>query len=106
MMVWQGRLPGVRALGCAGTSTKLAPRFCRQIPVSPATTPEPKLIDSNKLWMRETTLRSLSTQVTYTVLPNAVGFPGTYSLARSRVISHRRAAAYAFDSSPATGIVA
>ena len=57
--------------------TKLAPRFCRQMPVSPATTPEPKLMDSNKLWIKETTLRSRSTQATYTVLPNAAGFPGT-----------------------------
>jgi hypothetical protein len=33
MMVWYGRFPGARQFGCAGSSMKLAPRFCRAQPL-------------------------------------------------------------------------
>ena len=32
MMVWNGRLPGATSSGCAGSSEKPWPRFCRQTP--------------------------------------------------------------------------
>ena len=42
MMVWSGRLPGPMQLGCAGSATKQAPRFCSAMPVFGVTTQEPK----------------------------------------------------------------
>ena len=42
MMVCIGRLPGPTWFGCPGVSRKHAPRFCRLMPVSGTTTPEPK----------------------------------------------------------------
>ena len=52
-------------IGRLRVERKSAPRLCRMIPVSPATRPDPNAL--KMLWMNETTLRSLSTTVRYTV---------------------------------------
>ena len=55
MIVWYGRLPG----STRPATAKQAPRFCRTTPVPGATTREPK--PSNRLWMKDTAIRSPST---------------------------------------------
>src|SRR4030095_10762647 len=47
--VWNGRLCGANAAGCAGSRLKCRPRFCSTTPVPSATTPEPKLLKT--LWI-------------------------------------------------------
>ena len=42
MIVWKGRLRGAAMFWLLGSSEKPAQRFCRLIPVSGTTKPEPK----------------------------------------------------------------
>ncbi|CKS33394.1 Uncharacterised protein [Mycobacterium tuberculosis] len=42
MIVWNGRLPGATTLGLSAFRLKPWPRFCRLMPNSGSTQPEPK----------------------------------------------------------------
>ena len=55
--VWNGRLPGANWLGCPGSSEKPVPRLCSMMPVSPATTPDPKAL--KMLLMNDTAIAVL-----------------------------------------------
>src|SRR6516164_8033749 len=52
LSVWNGSLPGARALSELGSSEKLAPRFCISTPVAGSTQPEPNSQYSD--WMYDT----------------------------------------------------
>ena len=59
--VWNGRLRGANTFGWSSSNLNSDPRFCSTMPVSGTTSPEPNV--ANRLWISETTLRSLSTAV-------------------------------------------
>ena len=74
--VWNGRLPGARQFGCAGSSTKPRPRFCSTMPVPSTTSPEPN-----------GTEQAVDQRHHVAV---AVGDRQVYGLARQRLARHRR----------------
>ena len=61
MMVCIGRLPGPNVLGCAGSTTKQAPRLVSMMPVFSVQMPTPKY--ENSVLISDTALRSRSTTV-------------------------------------------
>ncbi|MNE63650.1 hypothetical protein D3C80_1590130 [compost metagenome] len=89
MMVWKVFLPGASALEWLGSRLNSEPRFCRAMPLSGNTTPEPK--PWYALWMNETMLPSPSAVAMYTV-PLAWGSPCSGGRARSPICARRRAA--------------